>query len=119
MAGFLRAARFLLVYLPAAYLLAMLGLRIAGDGYADQFDYLLELPAISVWVFGIIGIVAGWMALSGMDLNSKERCKLQSIVTGETEGNKHGALALLVLEVAAWTLSLWLVGDLVLRQLNL
>lgn len=120
MAGFLRAARFLLFYLPIAYIAALIGLRVAGDGYADQFDYLLELPAISVWVFAIIGIVSGWMALSGMDLdNNRLRKHLQDILLGHQPGNKRGALAILAMEAIAWLASLWLIADIVLRQLKL
>ena len=119
MAGFLRAARFLLFYLPLAYCAAMLGLRVAGDGYADQFDYLIELPAISVWVFAIIGIVAGWMALTGMDLDNKHRRELQDILIDRVPGNKWGAASALACEAIAWLVSLWLIGEMVLRQLKL
>ena len=101
-----RGTRVLLIYLPVFSILTLLALRIAGLGYEDLRAYAMELAPRSMYAVAILGLAAGYMRLTGMDLPNAERARYQRILLGEAEGDKLGAFAILAGESLAWSVAL-------------
>lgn len=112
-----RVGQVLCFWLPIFCALVMFALNVAGIAYEDQRAYLMELAPRSVYVLAIIGLSAGFMAVTAMDLANKHRRELQDmLIKPETTGLQWaGAFVILAGESLTWCYVFYQVGRLVLR----
>lgn len=112
-----RVGQVLCFWLPIFCALVMFALNVAGIAYEDQRAYLMELAPRSVYVLAIIGLAAGFMAVTAMDLANRHRCKLQDmLIDAETTPLQWlGAFVILAGESLVWCFALYQVGTFLLR----
>lgn len=112
-----RVGQVLCFWLPLFTALVMFALNVAGIAYEDQRAYLMELAPRSVYVLAIIGLAAGFMAVTGMDIANRHRRELQGLLTNADTPTQVfvGALAILAGESLVWCFALYQVGTFLLR----